>query len=709
MAALCVGSSVQAQNGFLTFSNTSGNTTASTSNTGFSGVRTGTGGGGFTIVNPGEEIGTQAEIRGVAPTSASINSIGISSAEYGTAAQTFTVSFDVYFTGGSSGTWYFFAGNGATFGASQSSSFSSTQVFTGLRMVYGSSSAITTNYRNSSGSWVSTGISGTPFAQNVAYTVTIVGNNTGSTVNYGASQSVASNTFDFWVNGTLVGNDLSKAQLGGTTDINAFRFYGESSTSNVATIFLDNIKWWNTCEPPAISVFSGISSVPANTYSDVFINNGTASLAGNVTVNNTLFYTSGTLNLNSNTLSYASGATLNFTPASAAATSTNSIFPAAGGPANLTINNANGVTLHDSRTITGTLNLTNGILNTSSNSITYGTLSGGSISSYIVGNQIYSTTATTPVTFHCGASGNARTVTLTPTSTAATSWQIRYVRANGQTAFGTTLGSGLNSISDVEYYVIDRLSGTSDATVQLSFSGNSGVQNLSDLRVVRWDGSQWMDHGNGGTTGTTSSGTVSSSAAVTSFSPFTIGSAAATNPLPVEWWYVKAVLTTTGQAHIQWATTTETNNAGFTVEWSADMKIWSHISSHPGARNSNIPKHYEAFSELPLGYHTHYFRIKQTDFDGSVSYSNVVSVSSNAKNHWAVVNPVNEEVVFMAQKGPMNQPSTAVIFNSTGEEITRVNLSSEGTSIPCGHWKPGVYMILLSSADGSEAIRIIKN
>ena len=239
----------QATNGFLDFGTPTNGTTATTANTGFGGVRVGSGGGGFTIQNPGQSIGTGGEIRGIAPTTASINSVGITSAEYGTAASTFTISFELHLSGGSSGIWYFFAGNGTSFGSAQSSAFSGADVFTGLRWTFGASNAITTDNR-SAGSWAT--VTGTPFAQNTAYYVTIVGNNTASTVNYGASSaySVATGTYDLWINGTLVGNDLAKAQLASATNINAFRFYGESSTSNVATIALDNVRWYNSCVIP---------------------------------------------------------------------------------------------------------------------------------------------------------------------------------------------------------------------------------------------------------------------------------------------------------------------------------------------------------------------------------------------------------------------------------------------------------------------------
>jgi uncharacterized repeat protein (TIGR02543 family) len=248
---------VPTANGTLDFGTPVDGTAATTANTGFGGVRTGTGGGGWTLRNPGQTIGTAGELRGVAPTSASINSVGLTSAEYGTAAQVFTTAFEVHFSGGSSGTWYYFAGNGASFAAAQSSGFTGADVFAGLRFTYGALSTITTANRNGA-AFDAAGLTGSPFAQNTAYTVYVVGNNSAATVNYGNGQSVAANKYDLWINGVLAGNDLNKALLAGTTNINAFRFYGENSTGNVATIALDNVKWWNQAvAPPTIATTGG--------------------------------------------------------------------------------------------------------------------------------------------------------------------------------------------------------------------------------------------------------------------------------------------------------------------------------------------------------------------------------------------------------------------------------------------------------------------
>ncbi len=226
-------------------------------------VRIGTTGGSFNLENQNILFGSQSYLRVVAPTSASVNKFSIY--DYA-AGKSYTIQFKVRFgasdgssTGASSGTWYLFVGDGSTY--SDASSFNGAQVFTGIQWVFGASGAITTNVRVA-GAWTSSGISGTPFSQGNTYTVDIYGNNTTNTANYtyGTSQSVAANTMDIWVNGTLVADDIGKALLAGDANIDSYMFYGESSTGNVANIFIDDIIYTNTISanilPVELSSFS---------------------------------------------------------------------------------------------------------------------------------------------------------------------------------------------------------------------------------------------------------------------------------------------------------------------------------------------------------------------------------------------------------------------------------------------------------------------
>lgn len=74
-----------------------------------------------------------------------------------------------------------------------------------------------------------------------------------------------------------------------------------------------------------------------------------------------------------------------------------------------------------------------------------------------------------------------------------------------------------------------------------------------------------------------------------------------------------------------WITASEKNNDYFTVERSRDALMFEPVGNIDGAGNSSILRFYSFDDERPhIG--LSYYRLKQTDFDGSVSYSRVVPV-----------------------------------------------------------------------------------
>ena len=76
---------------------------------------------------------------------------------------------------------------------------------------------------------------------------------------------------------------------------------------------------------------------------------------------------------------------------------------------------------------------------------------------------------------------------------------------------------------------------------------------------------------------------------------------------------------------IKWITATEINNDFFTVERSVDTKTWIEVVVTAGAGNSNqLMEYFEADYE-PLT-DISYYRLKQTDYNGDYSYSNIVPV-----------------------------------------------------------------------------------
>ncbi len=185
-----------------------------------------------------------------------------------TGSTQFYTSFKVLFgdaaagSTASNGIWAFYQGGGAMY--SDANNFAGAQVFTGIRFAFTNSGTVTLGTR-AGGSWTSAGITISALFQATAYTVEIIGNNQASgTINYtynGNPMSVAINTFDLYINGILIGNDLAKAQLANNTDIVSNTFIGESSAGNTANVFVDDVVVYNTV-PAAIGSGPNISVNP---------------------------------------------------------------------------------------------------------------------------------------------------------------------------------------------------------------------------------------------------------------------------------------------------------------------------------------------------------------------------------------------------------------------------------------------------------------
>lgn len=232
-------------------------------------IRMGSAGGSFNLENQIIPFGSGSYLRIVAPTTTSVNKFSVYKYSPG---KSFTVRFKVRFgssTGSNTataGNFYFFTGLGSCF--YDNSQFNGSQVFTGLRLVFGASGAITASFRSGS-SWLSSGITGTPFQQGQDYVVEIYGNNTTGTLSYtyGAVQNVAANKWDLWVDGILAGDDLAKALLGNDANIDSWMFYGENSAGNVANIFLDDFDYHNDLAGTPLPVTMGSFNLFGNSRS----------------------------------------------------------------------------------------------------------------------------------------------------------------------------------------------------------------------------------------------------------------------------------------------------------------------------------------------------------------------------------------------------------------------------------------------------------
>jgi hypothetical protein len=268
----------------------------------------------------------------------------------------------------------------------------------------------------------------------------------------------------------------------------------------------------------------------------------------------------------------------------------------------------------------------------------------------------------------------------------------------------------MSVISLCEYWLLNRITGTSSASVSLSWdqSYSCGVSNSTELLIARWNGTMWKDHGNGGTSGTLAAGTIVSASAISSFSPFTLASTTINNPLPIELISFDAKCNNTA-VDVKWSTASEHNNYYFSVERSLDGEHWINVFITNGAGNSNQLINYNWTDSEPVRQES-YYRLKQTDFDGAASYSNIVFVdgcigkenalriSPNPGNENVNIDLLSEDIIGFQI---LDSKGIIVLSKTFIDPISSF-------SIDLNSFNSGVYTIFLTSHSGSFTERFVK-
>jgi hypothetical protein len=192
---------------------------------------------------------------------------------------------------------------------------------------------------------------------------------------------------------------------------------------------------------------------------------------------------------------------------------------------NFELNNSAGATCNDNVTTSGVLMLTFGELVTSAGaklSLTAtGSCPGGNNSSFVTGPMAKSVNSTAEFVFPIGKNGTFRPAAIQPAAATASTFTAEYFDIPYTDL--TPVQSPLVSVSNVEYWQVDRSGGAVSATVKLFWGASSNFTDTLGLRVARWNGTKWVNAGITNSTGNATSGTIESAVASAFNKPFTFG------------------------------------------------------------------------------------------------------------------------------------------------------------------------------------------
>ncbi len=154
--------------------------------------------------------------------------------------------------------------------------------------------------------------------------------------------------------------------------------------------------------------------------------------------------------------------------------------------------------------------------------------------------------------------------------------------------------------------------------------------------------------------------------------------------------------------YLQWQTASEINNDYFELQRATDPEQFASIAKITGAGTTTTPNQYD-YQDFTAPNGLLYYRLKQTDFDGTTSYSNIVSVQYNGNNRTYLQvypNPArSNQAVISGHNFSPKTTVTVTLFGSGGhltgttEVMTDRNGSFTLQLADVGVPKTGLYIL----------------
>jgi hypothetical protein len=151
---------------------------------------------------------------------------------------------------------------------------------------------------------------------------------------------------------------------------------------------------------------------------------------------------------------------------------------------------------------------------------------------------------------------------------------------------------------------------------------------------------------------------------------------------------------------LEWSTSSEVNNSHFEVQHSNNANSFEPIGQVAGSGSTANTKAY-SFSHEDVKAGLHYYRLKQVDFDGTFTFSDIVAVDFSI-NKTILVSPNPTKSFIKITRGIMER---ITILDAYGRQVKEgVNIQS----IDCSDLPSGVYVVMMYDGIQVYSEKIIK-
>ncbi len=162
-------------------------------------------------------------------------------------------------------------------------------------------------------------------------------------------------------------------------------------------------------------------------------------------------------------------------------------------------------------------------------------------------------------------------------------------------------------------------------------------------------------------------------------------------PLPVAYTSFEGELNAQRQVALQWETASENNSAYFDVERSSDGSIFVPIHQE---RAKNTPSHYACLDKSPLQ-GINYYRLKQVDQSGDISYSSIISVQAQRSNTSVFPSILTSNTPIHIQTDVEN--SVLSVYDASGRLVFETEITSSNSQTSLSTLRQGIYFYRLKN------------